>query len=115
MCDLGLAVNDRRKIDGEWTEVATFVDITMWGRQAEVAAEYLSKGSPVHIEGRLQLDSWENQEGEKRSRHEVIVENFTFLGSGRGEGGESRSAVGQASAGSGGDGPPPATDDDIPF
>ena len=56
--DIGLAVNDRRKnANGEWIEETTFVDVTLWGRTAEVASEYLSKGSPVFIEGRLKLDS----------------------------------------------------------
>ena len=56
--DIGLAVNDRRKnANGEWVEETTFVDVTLWGRTAEVASEYLSKGSPVLIEGRLKLDT----------------------------------------------------------
>ena len=56
--DIGLAVNDRRKnANGEWIEETTFVDVTLWGRTAEVASEYLSKGSPVFIEGRLKLDT----------------------------------------------------------
>ena len=59
--DIGLAVNDRRKnANGEWVEETTFVDVTLWGRTAEVASEYLSKGSPVLIEGRLKLDTWED-------------------------------------------------------
>jgi single-strand DNA-binding protein len=58
--EVGLAVNDRRKNqNGEWVDETTFVDVTFWGRTAEVAAEYLSKGSPVFVEGRLKLDTWE--------------------------------------------------------
>ena len=58
--DIGLAVNDRRKnAQGEWVEETTFVDVTLWGRTAEVAGEYVSKGSPLLIEGRLKLDQWE--------------------------------------------------------
>ena len=65
VAEIGLAVNDRRKNQqGEWVEEVTFVDITLWGRTAEVAGEYLSKGSPVLIEGRLKLDQWET-EGQK--------------------------------------------------
>ena len=61
--DIGLAVNDRRKnANGEWVEEVTFVDVTLWGRTAEVVGEYLSKGSPVFIEGRLKLDTWEDKE-----------------------------------------------------
>jgi single-strand DNA-binding protein len=85
--DLGLAVNDRRKnATGEWIEEATFVDITLWGRTAEIAGEYLSKGSPVLIEGRLKLDAWETQDGQKRSKLKVVGERMQLLGS-RGEGG----------------------------
>jgi single-strand DNA-binding protein len=84
--DLGLAVNDRRKNpQGEWVEEVTFVDITLWGRQAEVAHEYLSKGSRVLIEGRLKLDTWES-DGQQRSKLKVVGNNMVMLG-GRGEGG----------------------------
>ena len=63
--DIGLAMNDRWKnASGEWVEEATFVDVTLWGRQAEVASEYLTKGAPVLIEGRLKLDTWETSEGQ---------------------------------------------------
>ena len=64
--DIGLAVNDRVKRNNEWVDETTFVDVTLWGRQAEGANEYLSKCAPVLIEGRLKLDTWE-QEGQKRS------------------------------------------------
>lgn len=84
--DIGLAVNDRRKnAQGEWVDETTFVDITLWARQAEVAGEYLDKGSPVLIEGRLKLDSWES-EGQKRSKLKVVGERMQML-SGRGSGG----------------------------
>src|SRR6266699_6213204 len=70
--ELGLAVNDRRKsASGEWIEETTFVDVTLWARTAEVACEYLSKGSSVLIEGRLKLDTWE-KEGKKNSKLRVI-------------------------------------------
>jgi single-strand DNA-binding protein len=60
--ELGLAVNDRRKNQaGEWIEETTFVDVTLWGRTAEIAGEYLGKGSSVLIEGRLKLDTWEKE------------------------------------------------------
>jgi len=92
--DLGLAVNDRVKKNGEWVDETTFVDITLWGRQAEVANEYLSKGSSVLIEGRLKLDSWENNEGQKRSKLKVIGERMQMLG-GRGGGGGGQSSRSQ--------------------
>ena len=74
--EIGLAVNDRRKnAQGEWIEETTFVDVTLWGRQAEVASEYLNKGSSVLIEGRLKLDSWE-KEGKKQYKLRVVGERM---------------------------------------
>jgi single-strand DNA-binding protein len=85
--DLGLAVNDRRKNQqGEWIEETTFVDITLWGRSAEVASEYLKKGSSVLIEGRLKLDTWTGNDGQKKSKLRVVGERMQMLG-GRGGGG----------------------------
>ena len=133
--DRHLAVNDRRKTaTGEWVEETTFVDVTLWGRTAEVAGEYVTKGSPLLIEGRLKLDTWE-KDGKKNSKLRVVCERMQLLG-GRGEGG--RGGAGVAGAGksrapartsggeeeyapaSGYDGPDdvPAAgggDDDIPF
>jgi single-strand DNA-binding protein len=84
--EIGLAVNDRRKSQsGEWVEETTFVDVTIWGRTAEVAGEYLSKGSSVLVEGRLKLDQWET-DGQKRSKLRVVCERMQMLG-GRGGGG----------------------------
>lgn len=78
--DVGIAVSDRRKNQaGEWVEETTFVDVTLWGRTAEVASEYLSKGSPIFIEGRLKLDTWES-EGQKRSKLRVVGERMQMLG-----------------------------------
>jgi single-strand DNA-binding protein len=79
--DIGLAVNDRRKnANGEWVEETSFIDVTVWGRTAEVMSEYLSKGSPVFIEGRLKQDSWEAQDGQKRSKLKVICERMQLIG-----------------------------------
>ena len=84
--DIGLAVNDRRKTaTGEWVDETTFVDVTLWGRTAEVASEYLGKGSPILIEGRLKLDTWES-DGQKRSKLRVVCDRMQML-SGRSEGG----------------------------
>jgi single-strand DNA-binding protein len=82
VCDLGIAVNRVYTTDsGEKREEATFVDVTFWGRTAEVAGEYLKKGRPIFIEGRLQLDSWEDkQSGQKRSKLKVIGETMQLLG-----------------------------------
>ncbi len=84
--EIGLAVNDRRKgQNGEWIDETTFVDVTFWGRTAEVASEYLSKGSPVFIEGRLKLDTWE-KDGQKNYKLRVVCDRMQLVG-GRGEGG----------------------------
>jgi single-strand DNA-binding protein len=85
VADITLAVNDRRKTaSGEWVDEATFVDVTLWGRTAEVASEYLSKGSPLFVEGRLKLDQWET-EGQKRSKLRVVCDRMQLVG-GKGEG-----------------------------
>jgi single-strand DNA-binding protein len=92
--DIGLAVNDRRKTaTGEWVEETTFVDVTLWGRTAEVAGEYVTKGSPLLIEGRLKLDTWE-KDGKKNSKLRVVCERMQLLG-GRGEGGRGGSGAGK--------------------
>lgn len=78
--DIGLAVNDRRKNQsGEWVEETTFVDVTLWGRTAEIAGEYLSKGAPVFFEGRLKLDTWE-KDGQKHSKLKVVGEKLQLIG-----------------------------------
>jgi single-strand DNA-binding protein len=82
VCQLGLAVNSTyTDKEGNKKEEVTFVDVDVFGRQAEVIAKYFSKGRPILIEGRLKLDSWESKEGEKRSKLKVVLENFTFVGS----------------------------------
>lgn len=79
--DLGLAVNETYKNKaGETVESTVFVDVEVWARQAETCAEYLYKGSPVFVEGRLKLDQWENQQGEKRSKLRVRADRVQFLG-----------------------------------
>ena len=82
VADLGLAVNRTyRDASGETKEDVTFVDITVWGRSAENCSQYLSKGSPVFVEGRLTLDQWENNEGQRRSKLKVTAQRVDFLGS----------------------------------
>jgi single-strand DNA-binding protein len=114
--DVGLAVNDRRKNQaGEWVDETTFVDVTLWGRQAEVAGEYLTKGASVLIEGRLKLDTWE-QEGQKRSKLRVVGERMQMLGSRSGGGGRTeRADSALSSAGTSGRQADEPSDDDIPF
>ena len=90
VCEIGLAVNNRHKsASGEWVEETTFVDVTLWSRTAEVANEYLKKGASIFVEGRLKLDSWESNEGQKRSKLRVICENMQMLGGKGGGGGAS--------------------------
>jgi single-strand DNA-binding protein len=118
VADLGLAINESFKNKaGEMVEQTCFVDVVVWGRQAETSAEYLQKGSPVFVEGRLQLDQWENQQGEKRSKLRVRADRVQFLGT-PGKGSES-SAAPAASAPQAATTPPPAPpaedDDDVPF
>lgn len=139
VADIGLAVNRvwYDKNTREKREEVTFVDITLWGRDAENAGEYLSKGRSVLIEGRLKLDQWDDKNtGQKRSKLTVVCENMTFVGSrdGGGGGGGGRqygggggqSAPQQQSAGppdAGGspaddyynDAPSGAPDDEVPF
>lgn len=107
VCDIGLAVSERRKNNvGEWIEETTFVDVTLWGRTAEIAGEYLSKGSPVLIEGRLKLDTWET-EGQKRSKLKVVADSMQMVGSrneGSGGGGSGGTSSGGSRGRSGGGG-----------
>jgi single-strand DNA-binding protein len=113
VAELGLAVNRTwfDKQSNSRKEETTFVDVTVWARTAEVAGEYLSKGRPVLIEGRLQLDQWDDREtGQKRSKLKVIGENMTMLGgggAGGGGGGGSRGG-GQSSSDASPDQGPPA-------
>ncbi len=120
VCDLGIALNRSYTLDsGEKREEVTYVDVVLWARLAEIAGEYLKKGRPVFIEGRLQLDTWDDkQSGQKRSKLRVIGETMQLLGgrppgAGGGEGGESRGSKTTAP-------PKPAAgaepdDDEIPF
>ena len=114
--DLGLAVNDRVKRNDEWVDETTFVDVTLWGRTAEIAGEYLSKGSSVLIEGRLKLDTWE-QDGQKRYKLHVVAEQMKMLGgkgSGGGGGGSRKSNAEEAVA-TPSDSFETTPQDDIPF
>ena len=87
--DIGVACNRRVKQGEEWVDETTFVDVTLWGRTAELAGQYLSKGRGVFIEGRLQLDTWQDQQsGQKRSRLKVVGENMQFVGGNGGGGGQ---------------------------
>jgi single-strand DNA-binding protein len=82
VADLGLAVSEswRDKTTGENREVVCFVDVAVWNRLAELCQQYLKKGSPILVEGRLQMDEWKNQQGEKRSKLRVRADTVKFLG-----------------------------------
>jgi single-strand DNA-binding protein len=121
VCDFSVAVNDRKRDKaGEWQDVTTWFKITFWGKQAENASKYLTKGRQAYIEGRLQVEEWTDRDGNNRYTLAVQGSDIQFLGEGRGEAGDQQSGgessytapasnndfSGQAST---------ATDDDIPF
>src|SRR3954449_6360060 len=95
VCDLGIAVNRQYTLEnGERREEVTYVDVVLWARLAEIAGEYLKKGRPVFIEGRLQLDTWDDkQSGQKRSKLRVVAEGMQLIG-GRQGGGDADEAGG---------------------
>ena len=95
--DISIAVNERVKRNEQWVDEAHFFDITLWGRLAEIAAEYLSKGSSVLIEGRLKHDRWE-QDGQKRSKVGIVGEKMQMLGGKGGGGGGGSSSGGSYSS-----------------
>ena len=123
VANIGIAVNRRYKTSaGEERDETTFVDCEAWGRTAEVTQQYLSKGRPVFIEGRLKLDTWKDSNtGENRSKHMVVVESFQFIDSKSGDGGNNASnssSQGGPSREHGGSAPgygEPISADEIPF
>ena len=137
VCSFSLATNERKKDkSGEFQEVATWFKITLWRRLAENASKYLSKGSPVYIEGRLQVEEWTDRDGKDRFTLGVQATDMHFISAGRGEGGgeysgsgpddfdthsgppQANSSASTASAGGSTSAPvaaPAAAEDDIPF
>ena len=121
VADLRLAINTTYvNKAGERTDEVCYVDVVAWARQAETAAEYLSKGSPIFVEGRLQLDAWETPAGEKRSKLRVRAQRIQFLGRPRGAAREAAGgepAAGGAPQESTGESPRQgeSTSDDVPF
>jgi single-strand DNA-binding protein len=79
VCDMGMAINERVKRNDDYVDEPVFVDVTLFGKQAEVAGEYLSKGAPVLIAGRLKYEQWE-KDGQKRSKLKVVAEKLQMLG-----------------------------------
>ena len=132
VCSLRIASNTRRKDNstGDWVDKPNYFDVTIWGRQGENAAQYLSKGRPVAIDGRLEWREWQDQQGNNRQSVEIVADNVQFLGGreegmgggGNGGGFAPRSDVPvdtndfvPAATGGGGGGSPAQSDDDIPF
>jgi len=119
VCSLRIAVNDRRRDEsGNWVDAPNYFSVSVFGNQAESCAQYLSKGRPVAIDGKLRWREWQGQDGNKREAVEVVADSVQFLGS-RGDGGGDFGGGNQfvpagASAESTADFPS-ATDDDIPF
>lgn len=115
--DISLAVNERVKKNDQWSDEVHFFDVTLWGRTAEIAGEYLSKGSPVLIEGRLKHDRWE-QDGQKRSKVKIVGEKMQMLGSkggGSSPGSANQSSAPQPVAASAQSAPAAPPEDEVPF
>jgi single-strand DNA-binding protein len=116
VCNLGIAVNGRRRDEsGNWVDKPNYFRISVFGNQAESCAQYLSKGRPVAIDGRLDWRQWEAQDGSKREAVEIVAESVQFLGGrGDGEGGGGNQFVPAGAQEERADFPA-AADDDIPF
>jgi single-strand DNA-binding protein len=98
VCDFGLAINRKWKgADGQMHEEVCFVDCTAWAGRAEAISKYLTKGQPIFVEGRLNYRTWDGPDGKKRSKLDVVIDQFQFIGSkGGGQGGGSRPAPAQS-------------------
>ena len=114
VCSLRIAVNSTRKDEsGQWVDKPNYFDVTVWDKQGENCAQYLAKGRPVAIDGRLEWREWE-QDGNKRQAVEIVADNVQFLG-GRQDGEGAPAYVPAGAASSGDDFPTSPADDDIPF
>ena len=91
VCSFTVAVNRNYKDgSGDNKEQVSFLDCSAWGRSGEIIAQYAKKGSGILVSGRIEQRSWEDKEGQKRSRVEIVVEDFNFIGGGNGDGGSNR-------------------------
>ena len=114
VCSFTMATNERRKDkNGEMQDHTTWFKITLWGRQAETASQYLTKGRPIYIEGRLRVDEWTDRDGKPRYTLDVQATDMQFIGGGRTE--DAMAARAGGGEGPAMDHPPDPTDDDIPF
>jgi len=115
VCSLRIAVNTTRKDEsGQWVDKPNYFDVTVWGQQGENCAQYLAKGRPVAIDGRLEWREWEAQDGAKRQAVEIVADSVQFLGGRQDSEGAAYVPAG-AVASSGDDFPASPADDDIPF
>jgi len=115
VCSFSMATNERRKDkNGEMQDQTTWFKVTLWNRQAETAAQYLQKGRPVYIEGRLRVEEYTDRDGKQRHSLEVNATDMQFIGGGRNEGGEAPMERAAAAPG-GAREPADSADDDIPF
>jgi len=118
VCSFSLATNEKRKdrTTGENQDLTTWFRVTLWGRQAEVASQYLTRGKPVYIEGRLRVEEYTDRDGKPRHSLEVNATDMQFIGAARGEEGGAPAARGAAAApGDSGPERTDLTDDDVPF
>ena len=119
VCSFSLATNERRKDKaGEMQDQTTWFKVTLWGRQAETASQYLTKGRPIYIEGRLRVEEWTDRDGKPRHTLEVHATDMQFIGGGGGGGGVGRSEDVQAerpAASEPATGHPDLAEDDVPF
>jgi single-strand DNA-binding protein len=127
VCSFSLATNERKKDrnTGENQDLTTWFRVTLWGRQAETASQYLTRGRPVYIEGRLRVEEWTDRDGKPRHTLEVHATDMQFIGGGRGEdagappakagAAQGESAQGESAQGESAPEPTDLSDDDIPF
>jgi single-strand DNA-binding protein len=118
VCSFSLATNERRKdrTTGENNDITTWFRVTLWGRQAETASQYLQRGRPVYIEGRLRVEEYTDRDGNKRHSLEVNATDMQFIGGG-GRAEDAGAPPAKAAAARANDAPEPTdlTDDDVPF
>jgi single-strand DNA-binding protein len=116
VCSFSMATNERRKDKtGEFQDVVTWFRVTLWGRQAETASQYLQKGRPVYIEGRLRVEEWTDRDGKPRHTLEVHATDMQFIGSARSEEAPIAERAASAGASTGPVEQPDLSDEDIPF
>jgi single-strand DNA-binding protein len=118
VCSFSLATNEKRKdrTTGENQDLTTWFRVTLWGRQAETASQYLTRGRPVYIEGRLRVEEWTDRDGKPRHTLEVHATDMQFIGGGRSEeGGAPPARAAAAAQGDAGPEPTDLSDDDVPF